>query len=54
MSEEEFWRSTLYKINRLLDFYVKDHSMSQDDHSQVTHQETSSKWGRPVIISTDF
>lgn len=54
MSEEEFWRCTLYKMNRLLEFYLKEHHRTTADDSLGDSRDISTKWGRPVIISTDF
>lgn len=53
MSEKEFWSSTLYKINKLLDFYINEHSRSVEENDDKP-KEMSDKWGRPIIQSTDF
>ncbi len=55
MSEEEFWRSTLYKINRMVEFYIKDHKGPEDTTSKVIeNEEILNKWGRPIIRSNEF
>ncbi len=53
MSEKEFWSSTLYKINKLLDFYIEEQFSSVEENDDKTH-EVSDKWGRPIVRSTDF
>lgn len=54
MSEEEFWRCTLYKMNQLLGFYLKEHALTTDDGLPDYSRDISTKWGRPIMISTDF
>ncbi len=53
MSEKEFWSSTLYKINKLLDFYIEERFSSVEENEDKPI-EVSDKWGRPIIRSTAF
>ena len=54
-TEEEFWGSTLRRINRLHRYWLKENGMLvESKHSINQSQETLEKWGRPVTYSTDF
>lgn len=50
MTEQEFWNSTLYKINKMLDFYLKEHYPDSVETTEevISNKETLNKWGRPV------
>ena len=57
MSEEEFWNSTLYKINKLYEFYKKEHGLIDNKNNSkkvINTEKAISKWGRPITYSNDF
>lgn len=56
MSDDEFWNSTIYKINKLYEFYLKERGglIEKRANKVMNDEKTISKWGRPVTHSTEF
>lgn len=56
MSEDEFWNSTIYKINKLYDLYKQEYGLTDKNNKNyiLKDEKTLNKWGRPVTYSTDF